>query len=93
MTRQSIVRNIGKVVSNVTAQEVGEFGETTRIFEDLNLDSVSILEMLVALEGEFGIEVDPDALQPQDLETVGSVADYVEARISRPESYSRGSRP
>lgn len=81
MTRSTIVHTLGAVISRVTGQETGEVSERTRVFDDLNLDSISILEVLVALESEFGIDVDPDALTAQDLETLGAVANYVEARL------------
>ena len=48
----------------------------------LSLDSVTALELLLAVEKEFGIELDPDALLAAEaLRTVGTFADFVEVRV------------
>ena len=57
--------------------------DTPLIGRGLSLDSVAVLEMLVGLEKEFGIELDPDALlEAQALRTVGTLADYLDAHAA-----------
>jgi acyl carrier protein len=56
-------------------------GDTPLIGRGLSLDSVAVLEMLVGLEKEFGIPLEPDALlAAQALRTVGTLADYLDAQ-------------
>lgn len=49
----------------------------------LSLDSVAVLELLVALEKEFGIEIDGDELSNSSiLATVGSLANLVASKVA-----------
>jgi acyl carrier protein len=53
-------------------------------FSGLNLDSVSTLELLLALERSFGIEL--DAREMIDLgafSSLGAMAGYIESRVAR----------
>jgi acyl carrier protein len=59
---------------------------TPLIGTGLSLDSVAVFELLVALEKEFQIEIDPDELrQTKALATVGALAAFVESKLSEPE--------
>ena len=48
----------------------------TRIAEDLGADSLDVVEMLMSVEDEFGIEIPDDAIE--DLKTIGNVVEYIE---------------
>ena len=43
----------------------------------LGVDSVSTLEFVVALEKEFGVEIDESEINPVILKDINSVADYI----------------
>jgi acyl carrier protein len=79
MNRQDTLIAITAALSEVLQSDLGELGEETRLFEDLNLDSTTVIELLMALEDVLGILVDPDTLQPEHFTTVGKLADYVMA--------------
>jgi len=49
----------------------------SNIINDLGADSLDVVEMLMILEEEYGIEV-PDEVAVE-LKTVGAIVDYVEA--------------
>ena len=61
-------------------EEIGAEGEITRDanFEDLDLDSLDLVELAQIIEDEFGVELDGDAVK--DVKTVGDVIDLVVAR-------------
>ncbi|CAC9924758.1 acyl carrier protein [Aedoeadaptatus nemausensis] len=44
--------------------------------DDLNQDSIELVELIMSLEDEFGIEVDEEKLE--QVRTVGDVLDLVE---------------
>lgn len=44
--------------------------------DDLNQDSIELVELIMSLEDEFGIEVDEEKLE--QIRTVGDVLDLVE---------------
>ena len=56
---------------------------TPLIGTGLSLDSVAVFELLVALEKEFQIQIDPDELRrARALATVGVLADFVESKLN-----------
>jgi acyl carrier protein len=61
-------------------EEVGAEGEVRReaTFEDLDVDSLDLVEVAQIVEDEFGVELDGDAVK--DVNTVGDVIDLVVAR-------------
>lgn len=53
--------------------------ETSRLKEDLELESIDEVELVLAIEEEFGIQVpDEDA---QRAKTVGDILDYLERML------------
>ena len=61
-------------------EEIGAEGEITRdaSFEQLDIDSLDVVELAQNVEDEFGVELDGDAVK--DVRTVGDVIDLVVAR-------------
>ena len=47
--------------------------------EDLEVDSLGVVELLMALEAEFGVEI-PDE-EAEDIATVGQAVDVVIAKL------------
>ena len=66
--RDIIVEQLGVKPDQVTAE--------AKFIEDLGADSLDTVELIMALEEEFGIEV-PDE-QAEKLQSVGDVIKYVE---------------
>lgn len=48
-------------------------------FEDLNADSLDVVEVIMALESEFDIEI-PDE-EAEKIKNIGSVVEYVKANV------------
>ena len=74
------------VLEQVLHRDLPEISGDTRLFEDLNLDSTSVIELLIAVEDETGMEVDVDALDPDVFLTVGSLTDFVATTAAAPVS-------
>jgi len=62
--------------------ELGAEGEVTRdaTFEDLDVDSLDLVELAQVIEDEFGVELQGEDVK--DLRTVGEVIDLVVQRAS-----------
>ena len=62
--------------------ELGAEGDMTReaTFEDLDVDSLDLVELSQIIEDEFGVELEGDDVK--DLRTVGDAIDLVVARAS-----------
>ncbi|MEW6623294.1 MAG: acyl carrier protein [Bacillota bacterium] len=73
----SVLEKIKKIV--VEQLDVDENNITIETsFEDLDADSLDIVELIMALEEEFGIEIpDEDA---EKLTTVGAAVDYINSK-------------
>ncbi|MFF4751984.1 phosphopantetheine-binding protein [Streptomyces sp. NPDC002514] len=84
--RQVVVRAIEKALGEVLEREIAELTEDTRLFDDLRLDSSSVLELLLLVEDSTEIAVDPEDLDIDHLRTVRSFADYVESLLERGEA-------
>jgi acyl carrier protein len=84
MDRSQTVTAISAALVEVVHHELPDLTEDTRLFEDLQLDSTGILELLMALEENVGIEVDPDSLGMENFNTVRSLADYIQANHDVP---------
>ncbi|ANZ40456.1 acyl carrier protein [Lentzea guizhouensis] len=81
MDRLTVLKTITNALTEVMQRDYSDATEDTRLFEDLHLDSTSVLTLLMALEDHTGIEVDPETLQMDDFRTIGTLADYLEANL------------
>jgi acyl carrier protein len=67
-------------VKDIIVEQLGVKPEqvvpTAKFIEDLGADSLDTVELVMALEEEFGIEVPDD--QAEKLQSVGDVIKYVE---------------
>ncbi|MFP6876998.1 MAG: acyl carrier protein [Roseibacillus sp.] len=66
--KEIIVEQLGVNADQVTRE--------AKMIEDLGADSLDAVELVMAIEEEFGIEV-PDE-QAEKLQAVGDIIDYVE---------------
>ena len=67
---------IREILADQLDANVDEMTMDTRIAEDLGADSLDVVEMLMGVEDEFGIEIPDDAIE--DLKTIGNVVEYIE---------------
>lgn len=56
--------------------DVNELNEDMNFQDDLNADSIELVELVMTIEEEFEIEVSEEDLEK--LKTIGDVIDYVE---------------
>lgn len=61
-----------------------EITEDTVLREDLDADSLNIIEVIMVLEDEFGIEISEDEFDALDgVETVGDLEKYISAKVNQ----------
>jgi acyl carrier protein len=83
VNRTEIVEHLKIALSAVLNREVTDLTPQSRLFEDLAMDSTSVIELLMSLEDTMGLEIDPDELGPEVFRTVGSLTDYIETRLAK----------
>jgi len=64
-----------KIVSEATKVEAGNIKAETNFIDDLNLDSLDMVEMMMKMEEEFGIEIPED--KTEDLKTINDVTNFL----------------
>jgi acyl carrier protein len=77
--REQVVESIGLLLPRVLKREVVDLAPGTRLFSELGLSSASTLELLLELEDTLEIQIDVEETDQADLETVGSLAEYIAA--------------
>lgn len=76
MTIEERVRNIIVEQLNITEEEcVPE----AKFIDDLGADSLDLVELVMAMEDHFGLEISDDDLAK--ISTIQNVIDYITARV------------
>ena len=75
MSRDEYVAKIKDIVAEQLNFEIEKLSEDTLFVEDLNADSLEIVELVMALEQEFGIEIAEDDVEK--IKTIGDLADVL----------------
>lgn len=58
-----------------------ELDEEKSLLDEYDVDSVSLLELVVGIEEEFGIAVGDDDFDVDNFETVAKLANFVRLRL------------
>jgi acyl carrier protein len=76
-SRDEVFERVKEVLSERLSVEEADINEEANFQEDLDADSLDLVEMIMELEDQFGIKIpDEDA---QKIQTVGQAVDYVTA--------------
>ena len=59
------------IVAEVTLRDASQISTSTHLYADLGLDSLSALELLVAIEDAFAVDIDDEAAK--GVRTVGDL--------------------
>ena len=75
MTEQEILAGLGEIVEEIAGVPADEVTPNKSFVDDLDIDSLSMVEIAVAAQDKFGVEIPDDQLK--DLTTVQDVVNYV----------------
>ena len=75
MTEQEILAGLGEIVEEIAGVPADEVTPNKSFVDDLDIDSLSMVEIAVAAQDKFGVEIPDDQLK--DLTTVQDVVNFV----------------
>lgn len=79
MTREDVFNKVAEIISNHFEIDQDKITDELSIKDDLNADSISVMEFVLELEDEFKTEIsDEDA---EKIETVGAAVDYIATNL------------
>jgi acyl carrier protein len=76
-SREEIVAGLAAILEEVAGVKPEDVSEEKSFTEDLDIDSLSMVEVVVAAEEKFGVKIPDD--QVQNLKTVGDAVSYIQA--------------
>jgi acyl carrier protein len=75
MTDQEILAGLGEIIEEIAGVPADEVTPSKSFADDLDIDSLSMVEIAVAAQDKFGVEIPDDQLK--DLVTVQDVINFV----------------
>lgn len=75
MNEQEILEKIKAVVADKLDTDPADITESASFVDDLGADSLDVVELIMGLEDEFGIEISDE--EAENLRTVGDAVKFV----------------
>ena len=75
MKKEDILEKLKEIIASIMKTDVSGVSRESRLKEDLRADSLDKINMLMALEEAYDIEMDED--EALAFKTVGDVVDYL----------------
>ncbi len=80
MDRSEIESRLTKVLVEELDLDASQITMDADLEDDLEIDSLGVVELLMALEDAFGVKI-PDE-EAEDIRTVGETVDLLEAKLA-----------
>jgi acyl carrier protein len=75
MSEESVEERLRRIISEQLGVDESQVVPSASFEEDLNADSLDLVELIMSLEEEFGIEISEE--DAEKIRTVGDAIDYV----------------
>ncbi len=75
---EAVIHRVSSIVGEQLGVEEGDLVPEASLLDDLGADSLDVVELVMALEEEFGIEVPDDDVE--NIRTIQDIVRYVEGK-------------
>jgi acyl carrier protein len=79
MTRDEIYAELSRTLSDELEIDAARIAPEARFKEDLQADSLHLVELVIELEDSYGISIPEE--EARELHTIASVVDYLAAKL------------
>lgn len=76
MDRDSIVSAVNEVFQDAFEMDESELSPEKHLFDDLGLDSLDVVDLVVALQQKFDVRIKEDQ-RVREIRTLGELYDYI----------------
>jgi len=83
MLRDDIIKKVKEITSEQLGVDESQITPEAKFVDDLGADSLDTVELVMALEEEFDLEISDE--EAEKLTTVQKVIDYIEDRLEKSE--------
>jgi acyl carrier protein len=80
MTQEDVIQKVQDIIAENLGVKRSEVVSSASFIEDLNADSLDIVELVMAIEKDFDIEIPDD--EAEKITTVQHAIDYIVANVS-----------
>ncbi len=75
MSNEEILSGLAEIVEEIAGVDADQVTPEKSFVDDLDIDSLSMVEIAVQAEDKFGVKIPDDQLA--ELKTVGDAVDYI----------------
>ena len=74
-----VFEKVKQILSEQLGVDVDEMSADTNIAKDLGADSLDVVELLMAIEDEFSVEIPDEEIE--NIKTIGDLVDYIQSNM------------
>jgi acyl carrier protein len=79
MDRSEVSTRLNQVLVSELGLDADKINDGANFEDDLEVDSLGVVELLMALEDEFGVKIPDD--EAENIHTVGQATDLVHSKL------------